>query len=398
MGGVNQTHSTMKTLTQSLKLFILFCIAFSFQHSFAQVQNQANNFSYTFNCDSANELLTYFEVIDTTTNYHWEIRDSSDVLLVKNDQSNFNLELQAGVYFVSLNGESDTLKVPQKAKANFTYEPKIICEGMPVYFTDQSLGDIISWEWDFGDYSSSLLQNAQRTYTSTSSTQMPINIVVTVKDKYGCISQDLEVFTVTPDNLHQVIYMDTVIVNNDLMSIDLEVKTDFNGFSTKPISYSWNTGDTVSRIRITKPGEYIVEMKDKYNCSETAKTTVIFPKIPLAEINIDSISKKDSYLALSCKKGAKQTYTWYQKTKNKWQQLEEKSNELEMKDLKRKVNEFKVEVCSQNVGIPKCCKTSDIIKIKLKNNNFKTRLETQRVLNLVLINGHFDQREKSHLN
>jgi len=354
----------MKTPPPIFKFFILYCLVLSFFNLSAQ--KQANNFSYTFKCTSANELFTYFEAIDTTINYNWEIKDSSNVLLVKNNKPSFKTELQAGVYFVSLNGKTDTLKVPQKAKANFTYEPKIICEGMPVYFTDKSQGDIINWELDFGDGTSSLLQNAQRTYTSTSSIQEDFNIVETVKDKYGCISQDLELITVIPDNLNQVIYMDTVIINNDLMSVDLEAKTNLNGFSTKPISYQWNTGDTVSRIRITKPGEYVVEMKDKYNCSETAKTTVIFPNIPLAEIHIDSISKKDSYLALSCKKEAKQTYTWYKKTKNKWQQLQEKSNELEMKNLKRKVNEFKVKVCSQKVGIPKCCTTSDVIKIKLK--------------------------------
>ncbi|MCH7397007.1 gliding motility-associated C-terminal domain-containing protein [Belliella sp. DSM 107340] len=55
----------------------------------------------------------------------------------------------------------------------------------PVRFNDRTLGNVIAWEWNFGDGNSSTEQNPIHTYTSTG------NYKVTLRtfDIYGCISE-----------------------------------------------------------------------------------------------------------------------------------------------------------------------------------------------------------------
>ncbi|HKR04289.1 MAG TPA: PKD domain-containing protein, partial [Bacteroidia bacterium] len=81
---------------------------------------------------------------------------------------------------------SSTLTLPNAVyipnrSANFTFVKNSDCLPVTVDFTDSST-DAVTWSWDFGDGTTSSLQNPSHTYTSK-----PLNnVTLTITDLYGC--------------------------------------------------------------------------------------------------------------------------------------------------------------------------------------------------------------------
>jgi PKD repeat protein len=127
---------------------------------------------------------------------------------------------------------SKTVAVTSAPAADFT-SPITSCTGIPVNFTDQSLGGngavVTGWQWDFGDGNTSSLQNASSTF-DTSGTY---TITLTVTNSNQCTDQiqsminvvdpAIPAFSFTVTNL-QATFTNTSIVNG-------------------PVSFSWNFGD-----------------------------------------------------------------------------------------------------------------------------------------------------------
>ena len=83
------------------------------------------------------------------------------------------------VYFVSCSKEETTPPAPQ-ITANFSSDVTTLEEGNIVEFTDESTGEITSWNWTFegGDPSTSTEQNPTVKYTS----EGEYNVSLTVKN------------------------------------------------------------------------------------------------------------------------------------------------------------------------------------------------------------------------
>jgi len=62
------------------------------------------------------------------------------------------------------------------AIASFTADQRSGYNPLTVQFTDTSTGTITGWQWDFGDGSTSTLQNPQHTYTATGTYMVKLNI------------------------------------------------------------------------------------------------------------------------------------------------------------------------------------------------------------------------------
>jgi len=85
---------------------------------------------------------------------------------------------------------TQSITTPGLLSAAFTDSIGSICEGVPVFFTPTNTTNVVSYNWDFGDQSSSLLQAPQRTYTWSAalgfSGPNPDTVTLTVTDVIGC--------------------------------------------------------------------------------------------------------------------------------------------------------------------------------------------------------------------
>jgi len=68
------------------------------------------------------------------------------------------------LFLISLSCILPVSALPQIPVANFTADPQEGPAREPVQFSDTSTGTPVSWHWDFGDGTSSTLQNPRHTY------------------------------------------------------------------------------------------------------------------------------------------------------------------------------------------------------------------------------------------
>jgi FOG: PKD repeat len=80
-----------------------------------------------------------------------------------------------------------TIHLDNELKAAFTY-PEVICPEDQALFTDNSIGNIVSWTWDFGNGVSSIQQAPppQKYPTLTMEKQKMYNVSLVVENNLGC--------------------------------------------------------------------------------------------------------------------------------------------------------------------------------------------------------------------
>ncbi|MDX2359407.1 MAG: PKD domain-containing protein [Crocinitomicaceae bacterium] len=147
--------------------------------------------------------------------------------------------------------------------ADFSASPLTICIGDSIEFTDLSVEDgspIQTWNWDFGDGSSSNLENPWHTFTSTG----PFNITLTVQAVDGSsdaevkaayiLVSELPVANITLNGLACVVPFDATFTNLSETGADITYAWDFgNGqqstdFAPTGITYSTEGTFTVELI------------------------------------------------------------------------------------------------------------------------------------------------------
>jgi len=140
-----------------------------------------------------------------------------------------------------------TKKIPvpgQKAVAAFNNTPA--CINKPVIFSDaSSIGNITSWSWDFGDGTSSLLQNPVHSYATTGHYLVKHQ----VKSASGCTANITKTITIAPV---------TVNAGNDtIVALGLPLQLAATGAA----SYTWSPdtwlSDPFSAKPIAHPGNDI---------------------------------------------------------------------------------------------------------------------------------------------
>lgn len=134
----------------------------------------------------------HFNNLSTGTGlkYMWNFGDGDTSTQVNPD----HIYSKEGIYTIKLkatdiNGCDSTLTIPnyltlKKPKAGFYHSPKIPdCAPFAVTFTDTSFnGNIVGWDWDFGDSVTSNLQNPSHIYSIPGT--YDIQLIVTTAD--GC--------------------------------------------------------------------------------------------------------------------------------------------------------------------------------------------------------------------
>ena len=162
--------------------------------------------------------------------------------------------LTIGVY--AKNNHSGSSFCVSNVQANFSWalDTNTI---MKVDFTDQSVGAVISWDWDFGDNSYATGQYSTHTYASPGF----YHVCLTVEDTSGCIDE----------------YCDSVFVsytmqcssNFSFQKQGLTVLFNGDGNPT-PIEYIWDFGDATSNS--TQSILHTYQTSGTYNACLTTKS------------------------------------------------------------------------------------------------------------------------------
>ncbi|WP_304610916.1 PKD domain-containing protein [Mucilaginibacter sp. UR6-11] len=176
-----------------------------------------------------------------------------------------------------------TVHVIARPVANFTISMPD-CIGQTVTFNSSSSrageGAIKTWAWDFGDTTTSVLQNPTHTY-ATSGTRT-VKLVVTTDG--GCISDTLaKTIIVNPVPVVDFVLPDVCV--NDRNSQFTSIST-IADHTESEFTYLWNFGDAISgnpntstqknpQHSYTATGNYTVTLSvtSKYGCTTTASKT-----------------------------------------------------------------------------------------------------------------------------
>jgi gliding motility-associated-like protein len=259
-----------KPMTAKLKtlvccLLIVVCIA----PSLASKAQLAANFSGT-PLSGCPPLVVQFSDLTTgnPTQWRWDLGNGTISFLQNPSVTYFN----PGQYNVKLVVRNSTgadsvvksqyITVNSLPTVNFTATPTTGCYPLPVQFTDQTLpgsGTIATWEWDFGDGTSSTLQNPLHVYNSGGN----FNVTLRVRNSSGCVR------TLTRPQLIQINNGVTAnFTNTAPNSCNPPANINFQNLSvgTGGISYQWAFGDGGSSTlpapshTYTAPGSYTVTL------------------------------------------------------------------------------------------------------------------------------------------
>ncbi|TKC01358.1 PKD domain-containing protein [Pedobacter cryotolerans] len=204
------------------------------------------------------------------TSWKWDFGDGSPISTDKNPVHTFS---NAGNYIVKLsvsaeNGCFSTVvehNILINPKANVAFLPAAVtCLASDILFTDQStvaVGNIVKWNWDFGDPSSSAntsaLQNPTHIYNAIGN----YNITLTVETNNGCVSSLTK--SITINDLPKVEFTVPDVCLADAEAIFVNKSTDFDGLTETGLTYLWNFGDPSSSSNTSTERNG----KHKYNAS-----------------------------------------------------------------------------------------------------------------------------------
>jgi len=229
------------------------------------------------------------------TGWSWNFGDAGSSTL----QNPAHSYTAAGTYTVTLIvisnfGCSDTITqvvtVQPSPLANFGFNNT--CIGNAINFTDSStivFGNIISWNWNFGDATISALQNPSHTYTASGT----YTVTLIVTSAIGCVDTIALSVTVYPGAV-------AAFTNTGACQ---GLSTSFTDLSTgNPTSWSWNFGDATSSTlqnpshAYASEGTYTVTLivTTVNGCSDTVVQTIIVNPLPTANFNSTALCFVDS--------------------------------------------------------------------------------------------------------
>lgn len=212
---------------------------------------------------------------DAVTSYFWDFGDGGTSTLAAPTHT----YIAQGTYTVKLfittsTGCTDSLIIPAavrvgtKPVADFSATPIPVCGKQPVFFTDLSV-PADEWHWDFGDGSTSTLQNPSHSYSDTgyfTITLIALNngcADTMRKVNYVRVLPPIALFTTTPDCTNRLRFI-------------------FTDQSIAPLTWEWNFGDGSPLVTVQNPS-HVFPTYGTYNvrlivtnggCADTAFLTV----------------------------------------------------------------------------------------------------------------------------
>ncbi|CAN5637141.1 hypothetical protein BH11BAC2_BH11BAC2_11410 [soil metagenome] len=254
------------------------------------------NFTTSAVCDGYYAVFTDQSTVNngTITGYYWNFGDSTS----SNQQSPNHLFNGPGTYTITLIATSDAGCVAADSQSTVIYVlPKAafgttnVCLGSVTSFIDSStisFGSINSWEWDFGDGSTSMNQNPSHTFTTSGT----YDVQLVVRSVNGCtdtLKQSVNVYPVP-------------VANYTGNSVCLNSITDFFDQSVvagggTDFVYNWSFGDNTTDT-IANPshmfnaaGVYNVSLTvtTPFGCSDTYTSQVEIFDLPVAVMTVGNV-------------------------------------------------------------------------------------------------------------
>lgn len=137
--------------------------------------------------------------------------------------------------------------------AKFTASDTVGCFPLKVQFTDNSLagsGNIVSWQWDFGDGTLSTLQNPQHTYTNSGN----YTVILRVVNSNGC-SKVLNKSTYI--KISNGVRADFTYSSSAGCSTPAPVAFTNTTVGTGTINYTWSFGDAGTSTSVSPTHNYM---------------------------------------------------------------------------------------------------------------------------------------------
>ena len=224
--------------------------------------------------------------------WEWDFGDGN----TSNQQFPVHNYLSDGDFTVSLvatdqNGCVDTVTRVEyirlsNPQPDFTISDPLGCPGVAVTFTDQSIGDttIVSWAWDFGDGTTSIVQSPTKVYT----TPGMYTVSLRVTNVNGCSKTHTvnNAVTVTTAPVADFILADTMSCTPFALTINDNTTT----VSAPIVSWFWDFGDGGTSTdqeplhTYTTPGSYRItfRVEDANGCvdSTARQAHATIPPVP----------------------------------------------------------------------------------------------------------------------
>ncbi len=190
---------------------------------------------------------------------------------------------------LSSNGCRDTIKRPIEIYflPQAMFYQNTPCVGNATQFVDSSKtqsGSLIAWTWNFGDNTTSGLQNPTHPYSSSTS----YTVALEVTTSFGCKDTVKKQITVIPGP-----DANFTIAPDPLEALEVGNFTDLSTGPSSLVSWYWGFGDeSASNVQnpqhaYNTPGDYSVYLavKDINGCIDTLRkeiTVVLLPDVPTA--------------------------------------------------------------------------------------------------------------------
>ena len=183
--------------------------------------------------------LSLSQANDAIINWSWEF-SSIDSSNLQNPTYAFT---NAGIHEVILEvstahcKDSDTIDVFVESlpTANYSTDTSIGCSPLNITFINSSSNNSINYDWDFGDNSSSNVENTMHEFINTSSNDTTYNSLLIVSTLAGCKDSISKPITVLSNP--------TASFTNNAVLDCAPLNVDFTNTSSNGSNYVWDLGD-----------------------------------------------------------------------------------------------------------------------------------------------------------
>lgn len=181
----------------------------------------------------------------------------------------------------------DTLRIVG-SKANFGLDKKLLCDSGWVNFTDSTTFNdpIAGWNWNFGDGSTSTLQNPSHHYASAGN----YSVSLITQTQAGCRD------TANFKNVLKIVQSPLVAIQGDSVACvfsTLQQQGVFVRNDTSAVNWTWSfPNNNVSNLQnppaqlYTGPGNFVINAiaTNSSGCSDTAKKNITINPLPVINI------------------------------------------------------------------------------------------------------------------